>query len=123
VIYALSVSGGKDSGTMWSWAKRTGLTRRVAIACDTWWEAKFKSGDVSVDWRAYLAELSAAIGEPVEIVTYDSDPCRDLMRVNDDHMSESKREAEVVRIFAAHGVAVAFVDDLRPTHDPTKETR
>lgn len=54
---------------MWSWAKRVGLKRRVAISCDTWWEAKFKAAGVTVDWRAYLAELSAAIGEPVEIVS------------------------------------------------------
>jgi len=65
VIYALSISGGKDSAAMWSWAKRTGLATRVAIACDTQWEADFPG----VDWLGYLAELSAAIGEPVKIVS------------------------------------------------------
>jgi 3'-phosphoadenosine 5'-phosphosulfate sulfotransferase (PAPS reductase)/FAD synthetase len=64
VIHVLSISGGKDSAAMWAWAKRTGLTPRVAVACDTGWEASFPGAD----WLTYVAQLSSAIGDPIRIV-------------------------------------------------------
>jgi 3'-phosphoadenosine 5'-phosphosulfate sulfotransferase (PAPS reductase)/FAD synthetase len=64
MLYVLSVSGGKDSTAMWSWAKRTGLTPRRAVCCDTGWEGMFPG----YDWRTYIDELSVSIGEPVKVV-------------------------------------------------------
>lgn len=48
---------------MWAWAKRSLIEPRINVACDTKWEEK--------RWRAYLAELAAAIGEPLRIVSAD----------------------------------------------------
>ena len=61
MIYALSVSGGKDSAAMWSWAKRTNLGlpgNASGDCCDTGWEADFDGAR----WRPYVDELAAAIG-------------------------------------------------------------
>ena len=73
MIYALSISGGKDSEALWSWAKRTNLggspEKRPAISCDTMWEAKFIAPDGTVvDWEAHVHAIAAAIGEPVKII-------------------------------------------------------
>lgn len=60
MIYVLGISGGKDSAALWSWAKRTGVEPRRAVANNTHWEAG--------GWEDYLAELAAAIGEPLTIL-------------------------------------------------------
>ena len=68
MIYVLSVSGGKDSAAMWSWAKRTNLggspAMRPAVCCDTGWEADFDGAH----WRVYVDDLAVAMGEPVKVV-------------------------------------------------------
>lgn len=61
MIYIISYSAGKDSTALWLWARRTQLSPRRIVACDTRWESKL--------WLPYLRQVEGLLGEPVAVVS------------------------------------------------------
>lgn len=120
MIYVLSISGGKDSAALLGWARRTGLTPRRSVACDTGWESNFPGHR----WHEYIAELAAASGEEITVVSaatqfaarvekYNTFPGKAFRRWCTEELKLSPFSAEIDRIREETGDVVTVVLGIR----------